>query len=244
MDILKKIIRHLIPTGLQKYRNQYLRKRYLNNLKGKSTDEVFNFIFQKKIWGKNESISGSGSSQLQTATIQQEIPILMQQLGFRSLLDVPCGDFNWMKNVDLADIQYFGVDIVADIVTENNLNYQDTNRTFLHANLISDTLPVADLVLVRDCFVHFSYELIFQSLENLKRLGFKYILTTSFTKKVANHDITTGDWRPINLEINPFNFKKIAVINENCTEGGVDFNDKSLILIDLTSLTPFSPSHS
>jgi hypothetical protein len=242
--MLKKIIKPFIPKCLINYQKKYLYKRHLQRLKGKNTAEVFEFIFQKKMWGNGESISGNGSSLLQTATIRVEIPRLMELFEFKSLLDVPCGDFNWMKNVDLSEIQYFGADIVADLITENQCQYVSENRTFLVANLATDALPLTDVVLVRDCFVHFSNDLIFQSLQNLKRQGFSYLLTTSFTKKIANHDIISGDWRPINLEIKPFNLKKIAVINENCTEGGIDFNDKSLILIDLSALTPFSPIHS
>jgi hypothetical protein len=44
-----------------------------------------------------------------------------------------------------------------------------------------------------------------------------------------NEDITTGDWRLLNLEKPPFNFPKpLQLLNEQCSEGGGQFCDKSL----------------
>lgn len=62
----------------------------------------------------------------------------------------------------------------------------------------------------------------------------RHLLTTTFTNHSCNHDIRTGRWRPLNLGIEPFNFPKpILVINENCTEGEMNYTDKSLALWDL-----------
>jgi hypothetical protein len=45
----------------------------------------------------------------------------------------------------------------------------------------------------------------------------------------TNHWITTGDWRLLNLEKPPFNFPKpLQLLNEQCSEGGYQFRDKSL----------------
>ena len=43
-------------------------------------------------------------------------------------------------------------------------------------------------------------------MKNIQKSGAKYLMSTSFPKLTVNHDIVTGDWRPINLEIAPFNF--------------------------------------
>jgi hypothetical protein len=233
--LIKEFFKSFFPQWLLDLRNTYLKSRYQNAISRKNHNQVFDFIYRKKIWGDKESISGSGSSVAQTSTITKEIPKLLKKYNINSLLDLPCGDFNWMQYVDLEGIKYIGGDIVGDIIQKNILLFQSPDRTFLQIDIIKDQLPKADLILCRDCFVHLNYELIFKSIDNLKRQNFKYLLTTSFTDKIANHNITTGDWRPLNLEIEPFNLRKIAVINENCTEGGLEFSDKSLILIDLTS---------
>jgi hypothetical protein len=38
-----------------------------------------------------------------------------------------------------------------------------------------------------------------------------------------------GKWRPLNMQLPPFNFPNpICIINEKCTEGEGEFKDKSL----------------
>ena len=56
-------------------------------------------------------------------------------------------------------------------------------------------------------------------------------------EKVYNFNIKSGDWRPIDLELDPFNFPApIKIINEGCqstsTRNGqkVFFSNKSLAL--------------
>jgi hypothetical protein len=36
--------------------------------------------------------------------------------------------------------------------------------------------------------------------------------------------------------IPPFNMKPIYLINENCVEGGTDYNDKCLLLFDIEKI--------
>ncbi|EIJ81319.1 hypothetical protein PB1_00190 [Bacillus methanolicus PB1] len=60
---------------------------------------IFSFIYNRNIWGSSESVSGPGSSIAQTKTIIQELPILIKKLQIRKILDAPCGDFNWMKEI-------------------------------------------------------------------------------------------------------------------------------------------------
>ena len=37
----------------------------------------------------------------------------------KRLFDAPCGDFNWMKEVHLLDVDYIGGDIVSSLVLNN-----------------------------------------------------------------------------------------------------------------------------
>jgi hypothetical protein len=231
----KEILKIFIPKRMLYWHFAYLKAQYHAAIRDKSLDEIFNFIYQNKKWGAKESISGNGSSLEQTATISRELPKILHKYGIQSMLDLPCGDFHWMQHVDLQGINYIGADIVEKIVDNNNLLYQATNRRFLKADIIKDELPKVDLILCRDFFVHFSDDLIFKSIENLRNQGFKYLLTASFIKKKSNQDIKIGDWRPLNVEIAPFNWKIVDYINENCTEGGIDFSDKCLVLVKLTN---------
>lgn len=55
----------------------------------------------------------------------------------------------------------------------------------------------------RDVFVHLKLELCLKAIENIKKSGIKYLLVTSFPVKM-NKDISSGQWRPLNMLKPPF----------------------------------------
>lgn len=202
-----------------------------HNYRESHAPAVFAKINSENKWGGKESVSGKGSDFAQTQKIIKEIPLLLEKYKIKTLLDLPCGDHNWMKEINLTNVTYIGGDIVESLVTKNNLAYGSDKKKFLHIDIINDDLPEADLILVRDCFVHFSYENIIKALYNIKKNNIEYILTTTFTWTRSNYDITTGNWRPLNLFKKPFNFPKPKeIIVEGCTESGGQYFDKSLAL--------------
>ena len=206
---------------------------YLSKVKEVSVTTVFKDIYQKNAWHDDESVSGTGSNLKQTQEIINQLPVIFKQYTIHSILDLPCGDYNWMKHVDLSAINYIGGDIVPEIIENNNQQYANSSVSFVELNLITDKLPDVDLVFCRDCLVHLSIAQIKDALQNIKKSNAKYLLTTSFTKTKLNRDIVTGDWRPINLEITPFNLKPIYTLIEKCTEFDGMYKDKSLILLEL-----------
>ena len=112
---------------------------------------------------------------------------------------------------------------------KNQNKFGDENRKFLHLDLTKHKLPKVDLIFCRDCLVHLSFEDIFKAGSNIKSSGAVWFMTTTFPEEKTNRDIITGGWRPLNLELPPFNFPKPELIlNENCTEHDGAFADKSL----------------
>ena len=194
-------------------------------------DQIFSSFVPTNRWNGNASVSGTGSDPKQTEVVARQLPHLLRDLNVKVLLDVPCGDFEWMKEIDLGGVEYIGADIVEDLSNRNNVLYARPDREFIRRNLLTDKLPEADLVICRDCLVHFSYRDIRIALENLRASGAEYLLTTSFINRRKNKDIVTGLWRPLNLEAAPFFFPAPEqVIDEECTEEGGAYNDKSLCL--------------
>ena len=229
---MKKVIR----SNLKKVPGLVPLVRSARNLRRKmqTTEQIFDQIALKRTWVVRQSISGPGSDHEETKNISIKLPILLKDLKVHSLLDIPCGDFNWMKLLDLDNIYYVGADIVSHLV-EQNMKYQNDNKRFVQLDLIIDPLPRADLVLVRDCLVHFSYQDIEKALKNLRRSESTYLLTTTFTDVASNTDIATGGWRVLNLERSPFNFPPpIKVINEK--HRNKDYADKSLGLWRLSDI--------
>jgi hypothetical protein len=204
------------------------RKAYNLSLRMKSPEQVFTDIYRNNKWYGTDSVSGVGSDAVQTSVIVERIPRLLEEFSVKSILDVPCGDFFWMSRIDLAGVSYLGGDIVQDLVDRNSARYGKPGVEFRRLDLISDDLPAAELILVRDCLVHLCYEDIAAALENVSRSGATWLLATTFPGR-ENRDIPTGRWRPIDLQAHPFNFPEpLCLVNEGCTEAGGQFHDKSL----------------
>lgn len=194
-----------------------------------SATEVFERIYQSNHWASADSVSGEGATARQTAELERALPLLLRALDARSLLDLPCGDFSWMRRVALPVEQYIGADIVADLIRRNNERYGDEQRRFVVLDLTSDELPEAEVLLCRDGLVHLSFADIERALQNVQTSQITYLLATTFPATKQNENVVTGDWRPLNLTAAPFHFPPpVTLINERCTEGAGHFSDKSL----------------
>jgi SAM-dependent methyltransferase len=206
-----------------------LRARLRRRLRGGPLEAVFTDIYQRNAWGSPESVSGPGSTLQRAADFRDELRRLIVGVGCRTLLDAACGDFNWMAAVADAVPHYIGVDVVRDLIEVNRRRHAAPGRTFLHADVAADRLPRADVVLCRDCLVHFSTRDVRAALRNFKRSGATYLVATTFIA-VRNHpDIATGEWRPINLQAPPFNFPRpLALLDERCLHSGGIYADKRL----------------
>ena len=200
-------------------------------------EDIFLAIYEGNQWGSPESRSGPGSTLARAADFLPDLVTLLQTLNTRVLVDAPCGDFNWAGAVAMAVEEYIGIDVVREIVARNQLIASSPNAVFLHRDLTRDPLPIADVVLCRDCLVHFSLSDIRRALHNFKQSGSSYLLTTTFVEHDDNPDIATGEWRPLNLERPPFCFPPpLAVVDERCLHTGGVFRDKRLGLWELADL--------
>lgn len=171
---------------------------------GRHLESVFAEIYRGDLWGEPESVSGPGSSLAETAVIRGELPALFADLGVRSLLDAPCGDCHWIVQAGLDLDHYIGADIVPELIADDAARLAAPGREFRVLDVTRDPLPRVDVILCRDCLIHFSFRYIRRSLANFKRSGARYLLTTTYLGLRANHDILTGQWRPIDLELPPF----------------------------------------
>lgn len=219
---MNKTLRHILLKG----REQFLNAR--NALW--STERIFETIYNRGGWGHPETVSGSGSTLENTKNITALIPFIIQENKITSMLDIPCGDFNWMKAVDLAGVRYYGADIVKGLIERNKKLYSHPNRTFFAADITIDKFPSVELILCRDCLVHLSYHNIIRALKNIYRSGAVYFLTTTFPDH-ENTNIVTGNWRPLDLQKEPFNFPEPAKIySEGCWAEDGMLSDKALAL--------------
>ena len=198
---VKSFMKLRFPRAVSAYRDarQALRRTSLAT--------VFSEIYQTNAWRDPESVSGRGSTLARTNVITSHLPVLLQELNANSLVDAACGDFNWMRYVDLGSIKYTGVDIVPALIVRNRQLYQTDQRTFAVQDITKDRLPEADVILCRDCLIHLSFKSIKAAISNFKKTSATHLLCTTHTTVTENTDCPDGSWRNINLLLPPFNFQ-------------------------------------
>lgn len=190
-------------------------------------------VYQKNMWGGEQSRSGKGSDLDNTRQLRRDLMLLVLELKVRWVLDAPCGDCHWIMNLPWRELaNYTGVDIVPGMIAENK-------RRFRHAfdclDIVTDPLPTADLILCRDALVHMRDEEVLQTLRNFCKSGATWLLTTTFPSRPANGPFR--QWRPLNLEQAPFHLPKPEkLLNEGYTGDSGQYTDKSLGLWRLADL--------
>jgi len=178
--------------------------------------------------GTSESVSGVGSTLETTQKLREELEHLIINLKIQKILDAPCGDFNWMKQLGLGHIDYYGMDIVDELIRENKQRYGGIKRNFLVGDIRATKLPYTDLIICRDCLVHLSFADAERALRNFISSGARWILLTTFPELESNRDLISGlGWRPLNMQLTPFNLPKPDVYLSE-TESNEQAGKKSL----------------
>jgi Methyltransferase domain len=229
----KKAILKLFP-GAVAIRNRILNYFAHYRFKNKTAAEVFSVIYRENHWRDNESKSGTGSNIKNTQQVVKILNDAIKKLSIQSILDIPCGDFNWMRNVSLDGIRYVGADIVDELI-ESNSQYSSAGIAFQKLNILESSIPAFDMVFCRDCLVHFSYKDIQRALDAMKASGSRYLMSTTFPSH-TNYNIITGDWRPINLQAKPFNFPPPILMENEFTSEDERYADKSLAVWKIEDL--------
>ncbi len=126
----------------------------------------------------------------------------------KTIIDLGCGDMTVMGNVELRDVEYIGVDVIAARIEQNRKLYEHReDMTFACEDLRRFTLE-ADLILCKDVLQHWSTGEIAEWLERLKSCSsqFRYALITNCNYgPTVNQAISTGGWRALDLTKPPFN---------------------------------------
>jgi hypothetical protein len=210
ISLLRKLYRlfHCYAPSIFISLERLLRSLFFNKNKFllRGSSNPFRDIYNTKLWGSHGSVSGGGSELATTETIRTMLPLLMDHFSIRSILDVPCGDYNWMKEVTKKSefVDYIGGDIVIEIVEKNTKLFTTNHVRFIQVDITKDKLPNVDLIFCKDCLQHLSFEKVVDAINNFKNSGSKYLLVTSYPLTWKNHDIPDGDYRPLNLLKSPF----------------------------------------
>jgi hypothetical protein len=117
-----------------------------------SLSKKFDNVFKQNLFYGQSSKSGIGSSKEQTYEIARLIPEVISRLSIKSILDLPCGDLEWMSKINLGSAKYMGGDVAPTLIAQLQIQFPD--KKFQNINIAKDNLPRVDLVFCRDLFVH------------------------------------------------------------------------------------------
>ena len=98
-------------------------KFYYSNL---PLEKVFfnKYYNPKYTWCRSDKgPSCVGSDNYTTKILRSKLPIFIKKYKIKSILDAGCGDFYWMKNINLIKINYYGLDIVSKLIEKNKKLY-------------------------------------------------------------------------------------------------------------------------
>jgi hypothetical protein len=126
-----------------------------------------------------------------------------------------------MKEVDLSNIRYIGAEIVESVVSANAEKFGRNNIQFIKCDAVTDVLPDADVVLIRETLFHLCFADVKELLANVLKKDRSWLLLTSDGLSSFNANIKTGDFRLLNLQARPFRLPSPAyIIDESSIRPG------------------------
>lgn len=196
--MLKAVARRLLPQPVYE---SLRRARHRAVYRGLDYRGVFAKIYAEGRWRDAESISGPGSTLAITQALREDLARWLRNNQINSLVDIPCGDFNWMRFVQFPDgMDYLGLDIVDDLISELRAKHETEHVRFGVADILTSDLPEADAYLCKDIFVHFPLTDVNTALRRIARKT-KFILATTTPSLRKNIDIEFGQDRMLNLSL-------------------------------------------
>jgi 2-polyprenyl-3-methyl-5-hydroxy-6-metoxy-1,4-benzoquinol methylase len=188
----------LIPKRLrQLYRRNYSRldQRQFREL---SVSETFARIYNDRKWHVNRSSnirfdSGPGSAGHAAKQYVEWIRKIISEHNIRSAVDLGCGDFQIGARIAPMLDSYIGLDVVEELLDANRQG-SPTNATFRFLDATLQTIPSADVILIRQVLQHLSNAEIMQVIGNIPP-NTRVVLTESLplnSRSRPNIDIGHG----------------------------------------------------
>src|SRR5262249_8163113 len=198
---------------------------------------TFNRIYAEGAWGKyvtGKGTSGWGSTLEITQEYRAYIEDFMKKHAIKSVVDAGCGDWSFSSAIDWGDARYLGIDIASEVIEAVGKKHEKGNIK-CEVGDITEGLPAADLLISKDVLQHLSNELIHKFIKNNLRKGkYKWVILTN-DRSSENRDISTGEYRMIDLAAPPFEVKGLTDLT---IKFGTQPSRKITSLLDLTQQQP------
>lgn len=169
-------------------------------------EEAFTRLVDTFNWcpGDRETPCGEGSFLEANKPIINMLPEWFITYNIRSVVDIGCGDFHWMRNVNFTGIEYDGFDVVKKFIDTLVVTHGRQNIRFHHADVFKHELPKADLYICKDVINHYTES---DGVELVARIreASKYFAAITFPGN-SGPIVQKWEYRYIDFNISPFGF--------------------------------------
>lgn len=183
-------------------------------LSREDTGPVFAAIYQHGVWGMHRNgvgRSGAGSTLDATVAYRAFLQQFMKDHQIHSVVDAGCGDWEFSQAIDWTGIDYQGFDIVESVIAADKAKFERPNVHFHVANIVTEQLPAADLLICKEVLQHLPNADVAMFLKQLPKYKHVLILDAvdATTFSAENADITleqvrVGAYRPLDITRPPF----------------------------------------
>ncbi len=183
----------------------------------------FQKVFDTRAWGhswdtsyRDMNASGMGATLAWTQEAMATLHIVINHLKHTlnknhiSILDVPCGDMQWMSRFLMTrdDIDYTGMDIVPALIAHHRKTYKDRPWKFRAADVVQVGIQQKyDIIVSRMMLQHLYFKDIITVLKHFSTSASPFLLTTTFARHDINKELllqdNPGRYRQLNLETPP-----------------------------------------
>jgi len=163
---------------------------------------LFRLYYRTNYWGDPRTASGDSSRPERAAATKGLLQHIIDRNQYIKILDIGCGDFCWGSALRLPPTcQYIGLDIVPEVIEANSRLYGSPPKIqFRVSDATVDTLPEADLVLIRDLFIHLEDEEVQAVLRAVSHCNPSLLLASSYRGALGPRSLEGWNFAPIDLE--------------------------------------------
>ncbi|MEQ9258615.1 MAG: glycosyltransferase [Roseovarius sp.] len=191
------------------------------------------FGLKEKAKGNRESASGLGSSLKSAAVASKLLLQKLRDLPIRSVLDLGCGDWNWMRHLGFPTpipgrfVTYEGWEASPDLVETLNARFGQEGVSFGVHDVSSEAFPQVDLIIARDILFHMPPSMALDVVQRIKK-SCRYLAAPSYNFAKLNSgfskylEIEGWGFFHVNMNIEPFSLAphlQEAVIEPECKSG-------------------------
>jgi hypothetical protein len=173
-------------------------------------DDVFSRIYSEDSWTHG---SGPGSLPEANKPFIAYLGRFLVANRVTRMVDFGCGDFQYMRYVDLGATQYVGLDVVTQVLESNRKSFGRDGLTFQLTPDDLSELPSGDLLLLKDVLIHLpnSYAAVLLK-HSLQKYRFILAINNKSDNPAAyNRDIAAGEFRPVDISLAPFSLPSATI---------------------------------